>query len=122
MGVSRIKKYFKSENRKISHDTILNYLKFCSDAFLFYKINRYDLEGKKIVTVNEKYYCADHGLREALLGKNIQNIDQVLENIVCLELLRRNYKVYVGKKGDLVKCTPKVGQIKFNFRRCIFYV
>ena len=100
-SATSLSKYFKSENRKISHDTILNYLKFCSDAFLFYKINRYDLEGKKIVTVNEKYYCADHGLREALLGKDIQNIDQVLENIVCLELLRRNYKVYVGKKGDL---------------------
>ena len=100
-SATSLSKYFKSENRKISHDTILNYLKFCSEAFLFYKINRYDLEGKKIVTVNEKYYCADHGLREALFGKNIQNIDQVLENIVCLELLRRNYKVYVGKKGDL---------------------
>ena len=100
-SATSLSKYFKSENRKISHDTILNYLKFCSDAFLFYKINRYDLEGKKIVTVNEKYYCADHGLREALFGKNIQNIDQVLENIVWLELLRRNYKVYVGKKGDL---------------------
>ena len=100
-SATSLSKYFKSENRKISHDTILNYLKFCSDAFLFYKINRYDLEGKKIVTVNEKYYCADHGLREALLGKNIQNIDQVLENIVCLELLRRNYKIYFGKKGDL---------------------
>lgn len=100
-SATSLSKYFKSENRKISHDTILNYLKFCSEAFLFYKINRYDLEGKKIVTVNEKYYCADHGLREALFGKNIQNIDQVLENIVCLELLRRNYKIYVGKKGDL---------------------
>ena len=99
-SATSLSKYFKSENRKISHDTILNYLKFCSDAFLFYKINRYDLEGKKIVTVNEKYYCADHGLREALFGKNIQNIDQVLENIVCLELLRRNFKVFVGKKGD----------------------
>lgn len=99
-SATSLSKYFESENRKISHDTILNYLKFCSDAFLFYKIKRYDLEGKKIVTVNEKYYCADHGLREALFGKNIQNIDQVLENIVCLELLRRNYKVFVGKKGD----------------------
>ena len=100
-SATSLSKYFKSENRKISHDTILNYLKFCADAFLIYKINRYDLEGKKIVSVNEKYYCADHGLREAVFGKNIQNIDQVLENIVCLELLRRNYKVYVGKKGDL---------------------
>ena len=99
-SATSLSKYFKSENRKISHDTILNYLKFCADAFLIYKINRYDLEGKKIVSVNEKYYCADHGLREAVFGKNIQNIDQVLENIVCLELLRRNFKVFVGKKAD----------------------
>lgn len=99
-SATSLSKYFKSENRKISHDTILNYLKFCADAFLIYKINRYDLEGKKIVSVNEKYYCADHGLRESVFGKNIQNIDQVLENIVCLELLRRNFKVFVGKKGD----------------------
>ena len=99
-SATSLSKYFKSENRKISHDTILNYLKFCADAFLIYKINRYDLEGKKIVTVNEKYYCADHGLREAVFGKNLQNIDQILENIVCLELMRRNFKVYVGKKGE----------------------
>lgn len=99
-SATSLSKYFKSENRKISHDTILNYLKFCTDAFLIYKISRYDLEGKKVLTVNEKYYCADHGLREAVFGKNTQNIDQILENIVCLELLRRNFKVFVGKKDE----------------------
>lgn len=99
-SATSLSKYFKSEKRNISHDTILNYLKFCADAFLIYKISRYDLEGKKVLTVNEKYYCADHGLREAVFGKNIQNIDQILENIVCLELLRRNFKVFVGKKDD----------------------
>lgn len=99
-SATSLSKYFKSEKRNISHDTILNYLKFCADAFLIYKISRYDLEGKKVLTVNEKYYCADHGLREAVFGKNTQNIDQILENIVCLELLRRNFKVFVGKKGD----------------------
>ena len=99
-SATSLSKYFKSEKRNISHDTILNYLKFCADAFLIYKISRYDLEGKKILTVNEKYYCADHGLREAVFGKNTQNIDQILENIVCLELLRRNFKVFVGKKDE----------------------
>lgn len=99
-SATSLSKYFKSEKRNISHDTILNYLKFCADAFLIYKISRYDLEGKKVLTVNEKYYCADHGLREAVFGKNIQNIDQILENIVCLELLRRNFKVFVGKKDE----------------------
>lgn len=99
-SATSLSKYFKSEKRNISHDTILNYLKFCVDAFLIYKISRYDLEGKKVLTVNEKYYCADHGLREAVFGKNTQNIDQILENIVCLELLRRNFKVFVGKKDE----------------------
>ena len=99
-SATSLSKYFKSEKRNISHDTILNYLKFCADAFLIYKISRYDLEGKKVLTVNEKYYCADHGLREAVFGKNTQNIDQILEDIVCLELLRRNFKVFVGKKDE----------------------
>ena len=99
-SATSLSKYFKSEKRNISHDTILNHLKFCADAFLIYKISRYDLEGKKVLTVNEKYYCADHGLREAVFGKNTQNIDQILENIVCLELLRRNFKVFVGKKDE----------------------
>lgn len=99
-SATSLSKYFKSEKRNISHDTILNYLKFCADAFLIYKISRYDLEGKKVLTVNEKYYCADHGLREAVFGKNTQNIDQILENIVCLELLRRNFKIFVGKKDE----------------------
>ena len=99
-SATSLSKYFKSEKRNISHDTILNYLKFCTDAFLIYKISRYDLEGEKVLTVNEKYYCADHGLREAVFGKNTQNIDQILENIVCLELLRRNFKVFVGKKDE----------------------
>lgn len=99
-SATSLSKYFKSEKRNISHDTILNYLKFCADAFLIYKISRYDLEGKKVLTVNEKYYCADHGLREAVFGKKTQNIDQILENIVCLELLRRNFKVFVGKKDE----------------------
>lgn len=99
-SATSLSKYFKSEKRNISHDTILNYLKFCADAFLIYKISRYDLEGKKVLTVNEKYYCADHGLREAVFGKNTQNIDQILENIVCLELLRRNFKVFIGKKDE----------------------
>lgn len=99
-SATSLSKYFKSEKRNISHDTILNYLKFCADAFLIYKISRYDLEGKKVLTVNEKYYCADHGLREAVFGKNTQNIDHILENIVCLELLRRNFKVFVGKKDE----------------------
>ena len=98
-SATSLSKYFKSENRIVSHDTILNYIKACSDAFLFYKINREDLQGKKILTINEKYYVADHGLRNAVNGNN-NDIDQIFENIVCLELLRRGYKVTIGRNGN----------------------
>ena len=95
-----ISNYLKQENRKVSAETILNYIKACCDAYLFMKLRREDLQGKKILSVNEKYYSVDHGLREAILGTNTRNIDQVLENIVCVELLRRGYTVTVGKNGE----------------------
>ena len=67
------------------------------DAFMFYQVKREDLQGKKILTVNEKYYVVDHGIREAVFGNNQKDIQLVLENIVYMELLRRGYTVFVGK-------------------------
>lgn len=95
-----ISKYLKNEGRRVSPETVLNYLKACSDAFLFYQVRRQDLQGKKILTVNEKYYVADHGIREAVIGGNMRDINLVLENIVFMEALRRGYSVTVGKVGD----------------------
>lgn len=95
-----ISKYLKSEGRSVSPETVLGYLKACTDAFLFYQVKRQDLRGKKILTVNEKYYVADHGVGEAVFGGNQRDINLVLENIVYLELLRRGYVVTVGKVGD----------------------
>lgn len=95
-----ISKYLKSEGRSVSPETVLGYLKACMDAFLFYQVKRQDLRGKKILTVNEKYYMADHGVREAVFGGNQRDINLVLENIVYLELRRRGYDVTVGKMGD----------------------
>lgn len=92
-----ISKYMKNENRKVSVDTILNYLSMAEKAFLINKVSREDLVGKKILESQEKYYVMDHGLREAIYGNTNDNIDQVLENIVYIELLRRGYKVTVGK-------------------------
>ena len=92
-----ISKYLKSEGRSISSETIMNYLKACMDAFMFYQVKREDLQGKKILTVNEKYYVVDHGIREAVFGNNQKDIQLVLENIVYMELLRRGYTVFVGK-------------------------
>lgn len=95
-----ISKYLKNEGRRVSPETVLNYLKACSDAFLFYQVRRQDLQGKKILTVNEKYYVADHGIREAVIGGNMRDINLVLENIVFIEALRRGYSVTVGKVGE----------------------
>lgn len=92
-----ISKYLKSEGRSISSETIMNYLKACMDAFMFYQVKREDLQGKKILTVNEKYYVVDHGIREAVFDNNQKDIQLVLENIVYMELLRRGYTVFVGK-------------------------
>lgn len=99
-SASNITKYLKSEHRKVSNDTVLNYLNACTTAYLFYKIPRQDLLGKKLLSINEKYYVVDHGLREAVYGHNARDIDQILENIVCLELLRRGYTVTIGKAGN----------------------
>lgn len=99
-SASSISKYFKGENRVAATETVLNYIKHCTDAFLFYRVRRQDLRGKKLLTVNEKYYLADHGIREAVCGGNMRDINQVLENIVFIELLRRGYKVTVGKEGE----------------------
>ena len=95
-----IASYLKNEKRAASVDTIINYLSACEKAFLFYKISRMDLDGKEILKINEKYYLSDHGLRQALYGNNLRDIELILENIVCLEMLRRGYKVGIGKIGD----------------------
>jgi predicted AAA+ superfamily ATPase len=91
--------YFKNEHRTVSPETILNYIKASENAFLLYRLRREDLVGKKILRVNEKYYLADHGLREALYGTG-RDINVTLENIVYLELLRQGYTVTVGRLYD----------------------
>ena len=98
-SASSIAKFFKSEHRAVAPETILNDLSACTESFLLYRIPRQDLVGKKILTVNEKYYLADHGLRSPIDGQSAMAIDQTLENIVCMELLRRGYRVTVGKAG-----------------------
>lgn len=95
-----ISKYFKSENRAVAPETVLNYIKYCVNSFLFYQVRREDLQGRQILATNEKYYMADHGIREAVFGGNSRDINQVLENIVFMELLRRRYQVTVGKEGE----------------------
>ena len=100
-SATSISKFFKSEDRKVSVETILNYIKAAEESFLIYKVSRDDLIGKKVLNVNEKYYIADHGMREAILGSNQRDINQIFENIIYLELLRKGYNVRVGKVDNL---------------------
>lgn len=96
-SANSIKKYFKTENRKVSVDTILNYLEFCSKAFIIKKVSRYDTIGKKILKVDEKYYLTDHGFHQAKGFSNTKDIERTLENIVYVELISRGYDVKIGK-------------------------
>ena len=99
-SATSIAKFLKNERRMVSTDTVLNYVKYCKDAYLVYQASREDLQGKQILSTNEKYYIADHGLREAVFGGNRRDINLVLENILYMEMLRRGYKVTVGKLGE----------------------
>lgn len=99
-SANSIAKFLKSESRKVAPETILNYIKYCCDAYLFYRVRREDLQGKQILSSNEKYYIADHGIREAVFGGNMRDINLVLENIVYMEMLRRGYDITVGKEGN----------------------
>lgn len=92
-------KYLKNQRRGISTETIYNYIEYCRAACLLHLVQRQDLAGKALLSTQEKIYLADHGIREALFGSNQRDINQVLENIVYMELLRRGYEVTVGKSG-----------------------
>ena len=99
-SATSISKFLKNEQRTVATETVLNYLKHCIDAFLFYQVSRQDIQGKQLLSTNEKYYIADHGIREAVFGGNMKDINLVLENMVYMELLRRGYTVTVGRVGD----------------------
>lgn len=99
-SATSINKYFKSENRSVTVDTVLSYLSLCEDAFLLKRVPRRDLPGKKLLSVNEKYFVVDHGFRESLLGGNQSSIQGVLENIVYWELKRRGFSVTIGKFSE----------------------
>ena len=98
-AATSITKFLKNERRTVATDTVLNYIQYCVSAYLFYQVKRQDIQGKQVLSTNEKYYMADHGLREAVFGGNMRDINLVLENIVYMELLRRGYAITVGKIG-----------------------
>jgi predicted AAA+ superfamily ATPase len=91
--------HIRAHGRSASWETIANYVEHLKTAYLFLSAVQTDLVGKEILSAQEKLYAIDHGFREALYGKNLENASQVLENIVFLELLRHDYDVTVGRLG-----------------------
>lgn len=92
-----ISDFIKSQKISGSVDTVQNYLNLLTTAFIFFKVNRFDIKGKRLLEIHEKYYSGDIGLKHTLLGYKTGDIAGHLENIVYLELLTRGYKVEIGK-------------------------
>lgn len=96
-SANSISNFLKSEHRKVSVESIYNYLRWLEQAFIIYPCGRYDLQGKSLLKTQEKYYLSDVALKYALLGYNRKMLDGAMENIVFLELKRRGYNVFIGK-------------------------
>lgn len=90
--------FLKNQGRKLSAETVYNYLRALESAFLIHKAVRFDIKGKRILETQEKYYLSDLGLRHAVIGYRDNDIAGVLKNIVYLELLRRGWTVHIGKQ------------------------
>jgi len=98
-SAASIAKYLKSERRSIDNETVYNYLNKLESAFILHRCSRYDMQGKEILKTQEKFYLSDPAFRYSVLGYTPDSVAAMLENLVCLELLRRGYEVNIGKIG-----------------------
>lgn len=99
VSAKKISDFLKSQKAKISPNVVLNYLSFLSGAFLIFKVRRSEIGGKRLFEINDKYYFQDCGLRHALVGYRLSDINKVLENIVYMHLRVSGYAVTVGQMG-----------------------
>ncbi len=99
ISTNKISNTLNSNNRKNSVNTIESYLSNLLDSYIIYKISRYDIKGKEYLKTGDKYYVSDLGLRKYLLGE-IKDLGSILENVIFLELKRRNYEIFIGKNGN----------------------
>jgi predicted AAA+ superfamily ATPase len=102
VSAGNIAKVLTSNKKKIDNKTVSKYIETLVEAYLFYKVNRYDIRGKQHLSTQEKYYLVDLGFRNALIGKELaSDAGHLLENVIFLELKRRNYQVWIGKTNNL---------------------
>lgn len=106
----KISDYLTSQGIKITHNTVINYLTMLENAYIIYKVPRFDIKGKKVLKTLEKYYVVDTGIRNIALGFKSSDLGHIIENVVYFELLRRGYDITVGKKDsleiDFIASTP----------------
>jgi len=101
VSAGNIAKVLTTNKKKIDNKTVSKYIETLVEAYLFYKVNRYDIKGKQHLATQEKYYLVDLGFRNALLGKElVSDAGHLLENIIYLELKRRNNQVWIGKTNN----------------------
>lgn len=95
-SIRNISDALNNKGTKVDHKTVSKYTNYLCNAFAFYKVKRYDIQGKKYLSTTEKYYLADHSFKYAKLGTKNQDFGRLMENIVAIELLRRGYEIYIG--------------------------
>lgn len=101
VSAKKISDFLKSQHIQISNSVVLNYLTYIDNAFFIHKTSRYDLQGKRLLEIGEKYYFTDFGIRNSLVGFKPQDINKILENVVFCHLLALNYEVSIGKLYEL---------------------
>lgn len=114
ISANSIAKYMKSQGQTITSTTIIEYIKYLSEAYILHKVNRYDIHGKRLFESNDKFYFEDHGVRNALVrGSREGDIEKIIENIIYQHLIRMGYEVTVGQlqAGEIdFVCTGKGGK------------
>ena len=92
-----ITNYLTSSGRKISQNTVSDYVDALKESFIFYSVERFDIVGKQLLKINNKLYMVDMGIRNHILPRKRYDLGFTIENIVFLELMRKGYKINIGK-------------------------
>ena len=115
LSINNIANKLTSDGYKVDNKTVSKYIEVLTESMFFYKVERYDVKGKNILSSLEKYYVVDIGIRQIKLGRNYTDLGHIIENIVYLELMRRNYNVYIGyfTNAEIDFVAIKNGEIEY---------